>query len=90
MSPTRTLPFLFITLLSLTAGAHAQSTAASAPMATASMPQDCAKPMAKHSHAAEKGNPNVSSKSGPCAPMASTSPKKDKTKHSHPRDAKNQ
>jgi hypothetical protein len=81
---------LFITSLAVTAAAHAQSTAASAPMAIASMPQDCAKPMAKHSHGADKGMPMTSSKSGPCAPVASASPKKDKARHDHARDAKNQ
>lgn len=81
---------LLVMSLAVTAGAHAQPTAASAPLVAAWMPQDCAKPMEKHSHAAEKGAPISSSRYGPCAPLASTSPKKDKTKHDHARDAKNQ
>lgn len=80
---------LFIVSLAVSAGAHAQPTAASAPMATASMP-DCAKPVAKHSHPADKGLPAPASKSasGPCAPAASATTKKDKTKHDHARDGK--
>jgi len=52
------------------------------------MPHDCAQPMAKHSHATEKGNPANASKSAGCAPVASASTKKDKTKHDHAKDAK--
>ena len=65
--------------------AQAQSTAA-APSASASMPHDCAKPMAKHSHPAEKGNPMTTSKSDPCAAAAPATTKKDKTKHDHAKE----
>jgi len=81
---------LFIASLAVSAGAQAQPTAASGPMAAASMEQHCAKLMAKHSHPAEKGAPVAISKSGPCGRMAATAPSKDKTRHFHPRDAKNQ
>ena len=46
---------------------------ASAPMAAASMPVDCAKPMARHDHGADKGSPQPKSKSGPCAPAKGAS-----------------
>ena len=57
---------------------------ASAPLAGDKMSQDCAKPMAKHDHGAEKGMPKPTSKSGPCASTAaapgaaSSAPKKSK------------
>ena len=77
----------FVASLALTGIAQAQS-AVAPPSESASMPHDCAKPMAKHSHAAEKGTPVTTSKSGPCAPVASATTKKDKTKHDHAKDAK--
>ena len=78
----------FVASLALTGVAQAQSAAAAPPSESASMPHDCAKPMTKHSHAAEKGTPVTTSKSGPCAPVASATTKKDKTKHDHAKDAK--
>ena len=68
--------------------AQAQSAAAAPASGSASMPHGCAQTMAKHSHAAEKGNPVNTSKSGGCAPVASASTKNDKTKHNHAKDAK--
>jgi hypothetical protein len=68
--------------------AQAQSAAPASPSGAASMPHECAQPMAKHSHAAEKGSPVKASKSGPCASVASVSTKNDKKKHNHARDAK--
>ena len=78
----------FVASLALTGVAKAQSAAVAAPSEGASMPHDCAKPLAKHSHAAEKGSPVAASNSGPCAPVASATAKKDKTKHDHARDGK--
>jgi len=78
----------FVASLALTGIAQAQSVAATPPGASASMPHDCAKPMAKHSHPAEKGNPMTTSKSDPCALAAPATTKKDKTKHDHAKDAK--
>jgi hypothetical protein len=43
------------------------------PAPAASVPQDCAKPMAKHDHGAEKGMPSAKTMSAPCAPMAAAS-----------------
>ena len=65
---------------------------ASMPMGGAMMSHDCAKPMAKHDHGAEKGTPRPMAKTGPCAagaaPMApegaaSTAQTKKLPKHNH-------
>jgi hypothetical protein len=62
------------------------------PMSGAMMSHDCAKPMAKHDHGAEKGTPRATSKSGPCAAgamtmapegAASAAPAKKLPKHNH-------
>lgn len=91
MNTTRILSAAFFaTSLALTAGAQAQSAAASAPKQDVSMAHDCAKPMAKHEHGADKGLPMTGAKSGPCAPVASASASKGKPRHNHARDAKNQ
>lgn len=75
---------LFVTLIALTASAQAQPmSGASTPMASASMPHDCARPMAKHDHSAEKGMPTPKSMSGPCAPAAAASASKAKPRHDH-------
>jgi len=80
---------LLVASLMLGGVAQAQPAAAASASASASMPQDCAQTVAKHSHAAEKGNPVSASKSGGCAPVAASSTtKKDKTKHDHAKDAK--
>jgi hypothetical protein len=79
---------VFIASLLSAGVAQAQSAAAAPASGSASMPQDCAKTMAKHSHAVEKGTPVSASKSAGCAPVASASTKNDKTKHNHARDAK--
>lgn len=90
MNTTRILSAaLFATSLALTSVAQAQPAAASAPKQDASIAQDCAK-MAKHEHGADKGLPMTSSKSGPCARVASASAPKGKPVHNHARDAKNQ
>ncbi|GAP39044.1 hypothetical protein ISF6_0757 [Piscinibacter sakaiensis] len=56
------------------------------------MSHDCAKPMAKHDHGAERGTPRSAPKSGPCAPgmgamapegSASAAPAKKLPKHNH-------
>ena len=44
---------------------------ASMPMGGAMMSHECAKPMAKHDHGAEKGMPRPMVRSGPCAASAS-------------------
>jgi hypothetical protein len=65
---------------------------ASMPMGGAMMSHDCAKPMAKHDHGAERGTPRSASKSGPCAAgmaatasegAASAAPAKKLPKHDH-------
>jgi len=88
---------LFVSVLfasaALAASAQTQPAAsASMPMGGAMMSHDCAKPMAKHDHGADKGTPRATAKSGPCmagaaatAPeaAASTAPAKKLPKHNH-------
>jgi hypothetical protein len=94
MSTFRTLlASVLFASAALSATAQTQPTAgASAPMGGAMMSQDCAKPMAKHDHGAEKGTPRPMSKSGRCAAgtaasapegAASTAQAKKLPKHNH-------
>ena len=89
MTTTRILSIAFlVTSIALSAAAQDRPAApAPAPMASASMPQDCVKPMARHDHAAEKGAPRAKSAS-PCAPVAAASAPK--AKHDHAKFHKNQ
>ncbi len=94
MSTIRTL---FVSALfasaALAASAQTQPAAsASMPMGGAMMSHDCAKPMAKHDHGAERGTPRAMAKSGPCAAgatatapegAASTARTKKLPKHNH-------
>jgi len=66
-----TIRTLFVSALfasaALAASAQTQAAAsASMPMVGAMVSHDCAKPMAKHDHAAEKGMPRPMAKSSPC------------------------
>lgn len=80
---------IFLTATSLTAVAQeVPGASASSPMASTSMPQDCAKPMPKHDHGAEKGASKPMSISGSCASAAGTSAAK--PRHDHARFHKNQ
>ena len=65
----------FATSVALAATAQAQpAPAASAPMMGANaMAHDCAKPMARHDHGAERGAPRPMPTVGPCTPRAVTS-----------------
>lgn len=92
-----TIRTLFVCALfasaALAASAQTQPAAsASMPMGGAMTSHDCAKPMAKHDHGAEKGTPRPMAKSGPCvagapatAPKAaaSTAQTKKLPKHNH-------
>ena len=92
-----TIRTLFVSALfataALSASAQTQPAAGSSmPMSGAMATQDCAKPMAKHDHGAEKGTPRPMAKSGPCvagaaarAPegAASTAQAKKVPKHNH-------
>ncbi len=92
-----TIHSLFVSALFASAAlaASAQTppaASASMPMGGAMMSHDCAKPMAKHDHGAEKGTPRSTAKSGPCmagagatAPdaAASAAPAKKLPKHNH-------
>lgn len=87
---------LLVASIALTATAQAQTAApASAPVAGAAMSTDCPKPMAKHDHAAEKGNPRPMSMSAGCPPAKATSAlsaasaaEKRRLRHEHARDGK--
>jgi hypothetical protein len=69
---------LIASSLAMTAGAQQRpADSASSPMAAA-MQDDCAKPMARHDHGAEKGTPTPRAKSKPCAPAATASASKAK------------
>ncbi|MBP6318767.1 MAG: hypothetical protein KA431_11625 [Rubrivivax sp.] len=71
MIRTLIAPVLFASA-ALSAFAQTQPTSgASAPMSGAMMSTDCAKPMARHDHGAEKGMPRPMVRSGPCAASAS-------------------
>ncbi|MEI2677427.1 MAG: hypothetical protein V9G29_05930 [Burkholderiaceae bacterium] len=92
-----TIRTLFVSALfasaALAASAQTQPAAsASMPMGGGMMAHDCAKPMAKHDHGAERGTPRSTAKSGPCmaaaaamAPeaAASAAPAKKLPKHNH-------
>jgi hypothetical protein len=92
-----TIRTVFVTALfasaALAASAQTQPAAsASMPMGGAMMSHDCAKPMAKHDHGAEKGTPHAMSKTGPGAAgaaamapegAASSAPAKKLPKHNH-------
>ena len=91
MSTTHTLATAsFIALIALTAPAQAQTaSAASAPAAGAKVSSDCAKPMARHDHAAERGMPAAKSAAMPCAPAAAASATSKKPAHDHAKFHKN-
>jgi hypothetical protein len=79
--------------LALTAAAQAQPAAGASSPAMATMSHDCAKPMAKHDHAAEKGNPKPASMSEDCASAKAKSTKataaeKKRLAHIHAKDGK--
>ena len=73
----------FVTSIAFAASAQSQPMAAPSPMAGASMPYDCARPMAKHDHGAQKNTPTPNTMSGPCAPAAAASASKVKSRHDH-------
>jgi hypothetical protein len=56
-----------------------------APAGAASMPHDCAKPMARHDHGAEKGTPTPMSAACPMASAAPVEKAKAKRGHDHAR-----
>lgn len=94
MSTFRTL-FVSALFASAALAASAQTppaASASMPMGGAMMSHDCAKPMAKHDHGAEKGTPRPMAKSGPCPAgaaaagsegAASAAPAKKLPRHNH-------
>ena len=77
---------LFVSTLALTATAQDRPAgSAASPTPSTTTAQDCAEPMARHDHGAEKGMPMAKSKSvsGPCAPAAAASAPKEKAKPRH-------
>ena len=92
MTTTRMLSTaICATLIELTSTVQAQpAPAASMPMASNAMPKDCAKPMARHDHGAEKGTPSAKTMSANCAqaaaatmPADAASTPKQKPIHNH-------
>lgn len=84
---------LFVSTLAFTATAQDRPAGSPAtPTADASMPHDCAKPMRRHDHTAEKGMPTPKSIIDPCTPSAAASAPKAKVKprHDHAQFHKNQ
>ena len=75
MNTTRLLSTaLLVTSIPLTVAAQERpAAAASAAMAGATMPHDCARPLAKHDHGVEKGTPTPTAKAKPCVPAATAS-----------------
>lgn len=92
MNVPRLLPLAFALALSAATALAQQPPAASEPTPTtsASVSQDCRKPMARHDHLADKGITRPMS--GPCAgkPSASAAKAKAKPGHEHAKFHKNQ
>lgn len=77
-------------LVSTAAAQSRPAEMASAPMSAAPMSMNCAKPMARHDHAAEKGMPKTQPTAGPCPPVVAASTPKSKSMHDHAKFNKNQ
>jgi len=92
MNVPRHLPLAFALALSAAAAVAQQppATSESTPTASAAMPQDCSKPMARHDHLADKGITRPMS--GPCGAKTSASAAKAKANstHDHAKFNKNQ
>lgn len=96
MTMTRILSAsIFFASLALTAPSQAQPAAGASAPSAATMTHDCAKPMVKHDHAAEKGNPKPASMSDGCPPAkgkssmaAASAAEKKRLAHIHARDGK--
>lgn len=84
MSTYRLISFTFALALSVAAVAQERPAAASPPVAAPSTPSDCAKPIARHDHGAEKGTPSPKA-AMPCAatPAASATKTKAISGHDH-------
>ena len=85
MTRLRTLSLsLMLSTLALGATAQAPLPAADpAPATLAAMPADCARPMRKDNHGAEKGMPAPQATAGPCGPAGAASAVKAKPIHDH-------
>ncbi|MEQ1803784.1 MAG: hypothetical protein ABL900_00250 [Burkholderiaceae bacterium] len=84
---------LFVSTLAFSSTAQDRAAGSPAtPMADASMPHDCVKPMPRHDHTAEKGMPTPKSIINPCMPSAAASAPapKAKPRHDHAKFHKNQ
>jgi hypothetical protein len=85
-----TLRFLSLALIVSSFAVTAAAQQRPADPASASVPHDCAKPMARHDHGAERGSPRPGSMSGPCSPAPGASAPKAKPLHDHATFHKNQ
>jgi hypothetical protein len=85
MFASRIFPIAFALALSAAAVAQEAPVPTPAPDAGAAstMPRDCAKPMARHDHGAEKGTPTPMSAGCPMATSASPAKTKAKLGHDH-------
>jgi hypothetical protein len=83
---------LIVSWTALSAAAQSRpADIASAPTTTAtSMSRDCAKPIARHDHAAERGMPKTQAAAEPCPPVKAASAPKSKSTHDHAKFHKNQ
>lgn len=97
MSTIRTLLTLVLSVTTAMAvsAQTAPAPATSGPMVGATMSHDCAKPMAKHDHGAERNSPRSVAKAdcmadgAVAAPAASASAPKKQLKHDHAKFHKN-
>lgn len=82
------------TTFATTAAAQPQAAAAATPAASSAMsPKDCARPMARHDHGAERGSPTPRARPAGCPPETAASasaPRKLKPVHDHGKIHKNQ
>lgn len=88
---TRSFVFPVVLSLAFAAAAIAQDlpAAAAAPASAAPAQTDCAKPMARHDHGAERGMPTPKA-AAPCGPAKTRTKAKAVTGHDHAKFHKNQ
>ena len=79
-----------LTALSAAAQSRPADIASAPTTATAPMRKECAKPIARHDHAAEKGMPKSQATAEPCPPVTAASAPKSKLTHDHAKFHKNQ
>ena len=81
---------LSLTVLNAAAQSRPADIASAPTTAAASMRKDCAKPIARHDHAAEKGMAKTQATMEPCSPVTTASASKSKLTHDRAKFHKNQ